>query len=82
MTEEQVQPAASEADSVSEEENGELEQPATEEQLAGEVEGMGEIEKEMASLRQQLSSATEKYRALIFFDETNPQDAVVVAVYT
>ena len=65
MTEEQVQPAASESDSVSEEENGELEQPATEEQPAGEVEGMGEIEKEMASLRQQLSSATQKYRALI-----------------
>ena len=65
MTEEQVQPAASEADSVSEE-TGELEQVATsEEQLAGGVESMGEVEKEMASLRQQLSSATQKYRALI-----------------
>lgn len=62
MTEEQVQPAASESDSVSEEENGELEQPATEEQPAGEVEG--------------------RNCALIFFDETNPQDAVVAAVYT
>lgn len=55
MTEEQVQPA----------ESGELEQPTTEEQLAGEVEGIGGIEEEMASLRQQLSSATAKYRALI-----------------
>lgn len=57
MTEEQVQPAA--------EESGELKQPTGEEQLAGEVESMGEIEKEMSSLRQQLSSVTQKYRALI-----------------
>jgi len=77
MTDEQVQPAASETESVSEQEQlaGEVERMG---EIEKEVESMGEVEKEMGSLRQQLSSATQKYRALILAGAPEVPEELVI----